>query len=77
MTYLYLQKLKCSKCNRVLGSKATIKKKGKAYFYYYCNDCKVKLKENLINEYFEQFIDELTEYDFVINQFFLPMIKQK
>ena len=77
LTYLYLQKLKCPKCNRILGGKATTKKNGKTYFYYYCNDCKVQFKESLINEYFEQFIDELTEYDSVVNQFFLPMIKQK
>ena len=76
LTYLYLQKLKCPKCNRILGGKATTKKNGKTYFYYYCNDCKVQFKESLINEYFEQFIDELTEYDSVVNQFFLPMIKQ-
>ena len=77
LTYLYLQKLKCPKCNRILGGKATTKKNGKTYFYYYCNNCKVQFKENVINEYFEQFIDELTEYDSVVNQFFLPMIKQK
>lgn len=77
LTYLYLQKLKCPKCNRILGGKATTKENGKTYFYYYCNDCKVQFKESLINEYFEQFIDELTEYDSVVNQFFLPMIKQK
>ena len=77
LTYLYLQKLKCPKCNRILVGKATTKKNGKTYFYYYCNDCKVQFKENVINEYFEQFIDELTEYDSVVNQFFLPMIKQK
>ena len=77
LTYFYLQKLKCPKCNRILGGKATTKKNGKTYFYYYCNDCKVQFKESLINEYFEQFIDELTEYDSVVNQFFLPMIKQK
>ena len=77
LTYLYLQKLKCPKCNRILGGKATTKKNGKTYFYYYCNDCKVQFKESLINEYFEQFIDELTEYDSVVNQFFLPMIKRK
>lgn len=77
LTYLYLQKLKCPKCNRILGGKATTKKNGKTYFYYYCNDCKVQFKENVINEYFEQFINELTEYDSVVNQFFLPMIKQK
>lgn len=77
LTYLYLQKLKCPKCSRILGGKATTKKNGKPYFYYYCNDCKISFKENIINEYFNQFIGELVEYDSVVNQFFLPMIKQK
>ena len=77
LTYLYLQKLKCPKCNRILGGKATTKKNGKAYFYYYCNNCKIEFKENIINDYFNNFIDELTQYDSVVNQFFLPMIKQK
>lgn len=77
LTYLYMQKLKCPKCGRILGGKATTKKSGKSYFYYYCNDCKIEFKENVINDYFNQFIDELVEYDSVVNQFFLPMIKQK
>ena len=77
LTYLYLQKLKCPKCGRILGGKATTKKNGNTYFYYYCNDCKIEFKEKIINDYFSQFIDELTEYDSVVNQFFLPMIKQK
>ena len=77
LTYLYMQKLKCPKCNRILGGKATTKKSGKSYFYYYCNDCKIEFKEKVINDYFNQFISELVEYDSVVNQFFLPMIKQK
>lgn len=77
LTYLYLQKIQCPKCNRILGGKATTKKNGKTYYYYYCNDCKVQFKENVITEFFNQFISELVEYDSVVNQFFLPMIKQK
>lgn len=77
LTYLYLQKLKCPKCGRILGGKATTKKNGNTYFYYYCNDCKIEFKEKIINDYFSQFISELVEYDSVVNQFFLPMIKEK
>ena len=77
LTYLYLQKLRCPKCGRILGGKATTKKNGNVYYYYYCNDCKINLKENVINEFFDQFVNELVEYDSVVNQFFLPMIKQK
>ena len=77
VTYLFLQKLCCPKCNRILGGKATTKKNGNTYYYYYCNDCKITIKEKTIEEYFNNFIDELVEYDSVVNQFFLPMIKQK
>ncbi len=77
LTYLFLQKLKCPKCGRILGGKATTKKNGNSYFYYYCNDCKLTIKENVIEDYISKFIDNIVEYDSVVNQFFLPMIKQK
>ena len=60
-----------------MGGKATKKKNGNVYYYYYCTDCKINLKENVISEYFDNFVQELVEYDSVVNQFFLPMIKQK
>lgn len=77
LTYLFLQKLRCPKCNRILGGKATQKKNGNIYYYYYCHDCKINFKESLVEEYFNVFVNELVEYDSVVNQFFLPMIKQK
>lgn len=77
LTYLFLQKLRCPKCNRILGGKATQKKNGNIYYYYYCHDCKINFKESLVEEYFNDFVNELVEYDSVVSQFFLPMIKQK
>lgn len=77
LTYLFLQKLRCPKCNRILGGKATKKKNGNNYYYYYCSECKCTIKETKIEEYISTFIDEIVEYDSVVNQFFLPMIKQK
>ena len=72
-TYLFLQKLLCPKCGKILGGKAS-KKKGHEYFYYYCRDCKLTVKEKDVEEHFKTFVDELTEYDSIVNQFFVPMI---
>ena len=77
LIYLYLQKLKCPKCSRILGGKGTTKKNGNAYFYYYCNDCKISFKEKIVDDFMSKLVNELVEYDSVVNQFFLPMIKQK
>ena len=65
LTYLFLQKLCCPKCGRILGGKATTKKNGNSY--YYCNDYKITIKEKMIEEYFDSFIDSLVEYDSVVN----------
>ena len=77
LTYLFLQKLKCPHCNRIMGGKATKKKNGNVYYYYYCTDCKCNIKEETIENYIKNFIDDIVEYDSIVNQFFLPMIKQK
>ena len=75
--YLFLQKLKCPHCNRILAGKATRKKNGSIYYYYYCHDCKINIKETDIEEEFDNFIEDIQEYDSVVNQTLLPMIKTK
>lgn len=75
--YLFLQKLKCPKCGRILGGNATRKKNGNVYYYYQCHDCKVSIKETDLEKEFDNFINEIQEYDSIVNQTLLPMIKTK
>ena len=77
LTYLFMQKLKCPKCKIILGSKATTKKNGNSYYYYYCHDCKISFKESEIEKTIDEYMDSIVEYDSIVNQYFLPMIKQK
>ena len=75
--YLFLQKLKCPKCQRILGGNATRKKNGNVYYYYQCHDCKITVREKDIEEEFSRFIVDIQEYDAVVNQTLLPMIQTK
>ena len=77
LIYLFMQKLKCPKCKRILGGKATTKKNGNSYYYYYCHDCKISFKESEIEQTIDEYMDSIVEYDSIVNQYFLPMIKQK
>ena len=77
LTYLFMQKLTCPKCKRILGGKATTKKNGNSYYYYYCHDCKISFKESEIEKTIDEYMDSIVEYDSIVNQYFLPMIKQK
>ena len=75
--YLFLQKLKCPKCQRILGGNATRKKNGNVYYYYQCHDCKITIREKDIEKEFDNFIVDIQEYDAVVNQTLLPMIQTK
>ncbi len=75
--YLFLQKLRCPKCGRILGGNATRKKNGKIYYYYQCNTCKITIKENKIEDAVKTLLADILEYDNVVNEFFLPVLKSK
>ncbi len=76
--YLFLQKIRCPKCGRILGGKATYKKKNdKIYYYYGCEKCKNNIKEDKIEESILHLLSDILEYDSVVNNFFLPMLKNK
>ncbi len=76
-TYLFTNKLVCSKCGRFLGGSATTKKNGKKYYYYKCEHCKTSFKEKEIEENMLGSIIELTKTDELINDYYTPFIKSK
>ena len=58
-TYIFLQKLRCPKCGRILAGGATHKiKADKWYFYYRCEDCKNNIKERIRKAYIDALFTE-------------------
>ena len=77
-TYIFLQKLRCPKCGRILAGGAPHKiKADKWYFYYRCEDCKNNIKEETIEKSVKKLLSDILEYDNVVNEFFLPVLKSK
>lgn len=77
-TYIFLQKLRCPKCGRILAGGASHKiKSDKWYFYYRCENCKNNIHENKIEEHIKNLLADILEYDNVVNEFFLPVLKAK
>ena len=77
-TYIFLQKLRCPKCGRILAGGASHKiKSDKWYFYYRCENCKNNIHENKIEDKIKVLLADILEYDNVVNEFFLPVLKSK
>ena len=74
--YIFMQKMKCPKCGKIMGSKGTGGKK-KKYMYYHCSDCKIYLREDLIEEQVMPMIMDLIEYDMTVKKYFYPVLADK
>ncbi|MDD2518657.1 MAG: recombinase family protein [Bacilli bacterium] len=76
-TYLFTNKLKCSKCGCFLGGSATTKKNGKKYYYYKCEHCKTYFNEVDVEERLMGLMLEISKQDELINDYYTPFIKSK
>lgn len=74
--YIFMQKMKCPKCGKLMSSKGTGGKK-KKYMYYHCSDCKLYLREDLIEEQVMPIIMDLIEYDMTVKKYFYPVLADK
>ena len=76
IVYIFFQKLKCPKCNRIMKCKGSGGTKRK-YMYYTCEHCKTYYREDKIEECLQRFILELVEYDMAVKKYFLPILADK
>ena len=77
-TYIFLQKLKCPKCGRILSGGASHKiKADKWYYYYRCEKCRGNIREHEIEDSIKELLSDIFEYDSVVNEFFLPVLQNK
>ncbi len=65
--YLFMQKLKCPKCGRILACNGTRKPNETEYLYYKCKDCGVYIREELIEKALINELNSLFELCNAIN----------
>jgi len=76
-TYLFTNKLKCSKCGCFLGGCASTKPSGKKYYYYKCEHCKTYYTEKVIEDSLFIFLNDIVKQDNLLNSYYTPFIKSK
>ena len=57
--YLFMQKLLCPKCGRIMACNGTKKANGTEYLYYKCKDCKTYFREDYLES---ELIEVLSKY---------------
>ena len=65
--YLFMQKIVCPKCGRLLSCNGTKKPNNKEYLYYKCKDCSTYIREELIEEKLLDELNNLLELSAILN----------
>lgn len=71
--YLFMQKIVCPKCGRVLACNGTKKKTGQTYLYYKCKDCKVYFREDKLEEALVKRLSELLELYMILEKDYIAI----
>ncbi len=74
--YLFMQKLLCPKCGKIMTCKGSGGKK-KKYMYYHCEDCRIYYREDKVEEMVMPIIMDLIEYDMTVKNYFYPVLADK
>ncbi len=74
--YIFMQKMVCPKCGKLMVCKGSGGEK-KKYMYHHCDECKLYLREDLIEQEVMPFIMSLIEYDMTVKKYFYPVLADK
>lgn len=71
--YLFMQKLQCPKCGRIMACCGTKKKTGQEYLYYKCKDCKTNFREDLIEAALVNELRLILELYLILEKNYVPI----
>lgn len=69
-TYVYMQKIVCSKCNKIMGGSSSTSKNKPTQIYYKCNCCNTRINEKKIEKPLMLFLNDMLDYHLLIDNNF-------
>ena len=68
--YVYMQKIVCSKCNKIMGGSSTTSRNKPTKIYYKCNCCNTRINEKKIEKPLMLFLNDMLDYYLLIDNNF-------
>ncbi len=73
--YLFMQKIKCPNCGRIMACNGAKKKDGREYLYYKCKDCNDYIREEWIEDALIEELQDILELYLAINDTYVATDK--
>lgn len=71
-TYIFMQKILCPKCHKIMGGESSTSGTGAKHIYYKCNCCKKRISEKKIEKELMKFLNDMLDFFLIIDNSFKP-----
>lgn len=71
-TYIFMQKILCPKCHKIMGGESSTSGTGDKHIYYKCNYCKKRISEKEIEKELMKFLNDMLDLFLIIDNSFKP-----
>ena len=75
-TYIFMQSIKCPKCDTIMGGCSSKSHTGEKHCYYQCANCKTRVSEKKIEKQMINFLDDMLDFFLLIDNTYKPYLYQ-
>lgn len=75
-TYIFMQKIRCPHCNKIMGGASSTSKSGEKHLYYQCASCGMRINEKKIEKPLMKFLNDMLDFFLIIDNSFKPTLNK-
>ena len=75
-TYIFMQCIKCPKCETIMGGCSSKSHTGEKHCYYHCAKCNIRISEKKIEKQMINFLDDMLDFFLLIDNTYKPYLYQ-
>ena len=75
-TFIFMQKIRCPKCNKIMGGCSSTSKTGKKHIYYQCSKCRTRISGKKTEKSILKFLNDMLDFFLIIDNSFKPIMNK-
>ena len=76
-TYIFMQCIKCPKCENIMGGCSSKSHTGEKHCYYQCANCKTRVSEKKIEKQMINFLGDMLDFFLLVDNIYKPYLYQE
>ena len=76
LTYIFMQKIRCPKCHKIMGGSSSTSKNNTKHLYYKCANCGMRINEKRIEKPLMKFLNDMLDFFLIIDNSFKPSLNK-